>query len=174
MRDMTLLIFSVGVVLVILNRKDLKRIVRILGVCVFLMLMSGIYPYYAEETYAIGLTLVESMCAMLLNSNPGEILAGFNDFDVAYIHVYKTALLVLLIVAPLFTVGITLSFFSEKFTRIVYRIRSNFKDTYLFSAINERTLCVLPKILQRHIKRRSSSLHCGYLRRILMQRHLHA
>ena len=29
---LTLLIFSVGVVLVILNRRDLKRIVRILGV----------------------------------------------------------------------------------------------------------------------------------------------
>jgi len=139
---LTLLIFAVGVMLVILNRKDLKRVVRVLGVCVFLMLMSGIYPYYHEETYAIGLTLVESMCAMLLNSNPGEILAGFNGFDVAYIGVYKTALLVLLIIAPLFTVGITLSFFSEKFVRLIYRIRSEFRDTYLFSAINERTLCI--------------------------------
>lgn len=149
---LTLLIVAVGVVLVILNRRDLKRIVRILGVCVFLMLMSGLYPYYAGETYAIGLTLVESMCAMLLNSNPGEILAGFNSFDVAYIDIYKTALLVLLIVAPLFTVGITLSFFSEKFTRIVYRIRSNFKDTYLFSAINERTLCIAEDIVATHKK----------------------
>ena len=139
---LTLLIFAVGVALVILNRRDIKRVVRVLGVCVFLMLMSGIYPYYAEETYAIGLTLVESMCAMLLNSNPGEILAGFNGFDVAYIGVYKTVLLVLLIIAPLFTVGITLSFFSEKFARIIYRIRSQFRDTYLFSAINERTLCI--------------------------------
>jgi len=145
---LTLLIFAVGVMLVILNRKDLKRVVRVLGVCVFLMLMSGIYPYYHEETYAIGLTLVESMCAMLLNSNPGEILAGFNGFDVAYIGVYKTALLVLLIIAPLFTVGITLSFFSEKFTRILYRIRSEFRDTYLFSAINERTLCIAEDVAE--------------------------
>ena len=145
---LTLLIFAVGVVLVILNRKDLKRVVRVLGVCVFLMLMSGIYPYYHEETYAIGLTLVESMCAMLLNSNPGEILAGFNVFDVAYIGVYKTALLVLLIIAPLFTVGITLSFFSEKFVRLIYRIRSEFRDTYLFSAINERTLCIAEDVAE--------------------------
>ena len=145
---LTLLIFAVGVALVILNRKDLKRMVRILGVCVFLMLMSGIYPYYYEETYAIGLTLVESMCAMLLNSNPGEILAGFNGFDVAYLGIYKTALLVLLIIAPLFTVGITLSFFSEKFTRIIYRIRSEFRDSYLFSAINERTLCIAEDVAE--------------------------
>ena len=139
---LTLLIFAVGVALVILNRRDIKRVVRVLGVCVFLMMMSAIYPSYAEESFAIGLTLFESMCAMLLNANLGEILDSFNGFDVAYIGVYKTVLLVLLIIAPLFTVGITLSFFSEKFARIVYRIRSCFRDTYLFSAINERTLCI--------------------------------
>ena len=113
-----------------------------LGVCVFLMLMTGIYPYYASGTYAVGLTLVENMCAMLLNSNPGDIPAGFDGFNVAYIDVYKAVLLVLLIIAPLFTVGITLSFFSEKFVRIIYRIRSEFRDSYLFSAINKRTLCI--------------------------------
>lgn len=145
---LTLLIFAVGVVLVILNRKDLKRVVRVLGVCVFLMLMSAIYPSFAEEAYAIGLTLFESMCAMLLNANLGDLLENFNSFNVAYIGIYKTVLLVLLIIAPLFTVGITLSFFSEKFTRILYRIRSGFRDTYLFSAINERTLCIAEDVAE--------------------------
>ena len=145
---LTLLIFAVGVVLVILNRKDLKRVVRVLGVCVFLMLMSAIYPSFAEEAYAIGLTLFESMCAMLLNANLGELLENFNSFNVAYIGIYKTVLLVLLIIAPLFTVGITLSFFSEKFVRLIYRIRSEFRDTYLFSAINERTLCIAEDVAE--------------------------
>ena len=84
---LTLLIFAVGVVLVILNRKDLKRVVRVLGVCVFLMLMSAIYPSFAEEAYAIGLTLFESMCAMLLNANLGDLLENFNSFNVAYIGI---------------------------------------------------------------------------------------
>lgn len=145
---LTLLIFAVGVVLVILNRKDLKRVVRVLGVCVFLMLMSAIYPNFAEEAYAIGLTLFESMCAMLLNANLGDLLENFNSFNVAYIGIYKTVLLVLLIIAPLFTVGITLSFFSEKFVRLIYRIRSEFRDTYLFSAINERTLCIAEDVAE--------------------------
>ena len=145
---LTLLIFAVGVVLVILNRKDLKRVVRVLGVCVFLMLMSAIYPSFAEEAYAIGLTLFESMCAMLLNANLGDLLENFNSFNVAYIGIYKTVLLVLLIIAPLFTVGITLSFFSEKFVRLIYRIRSEFRDTYLFSAINERTLCIAEDVAE--------------------------
>ena len=145
---LTLLIFAVGVVLVILNRKDLKRVVRVLGVCVFLMLMAAIYPSFAEEAYAIGLTLFESMCAMLLNANLGDLLENFNSFNVAYIGIYKTVLLVLLIIAPLFTVGITLSFFSEKFVRLIYRIRSEFRDTYLFSAINERTLCIAEDVVE--------------------------
>ena len=145
---LTLLIFAVGVMLVILNRKDLKRVVRVLGVCVFLMLMSAIYPSFAEEAYAIGLTLFESMCAMLLNANLGDLLENFNSFNVAYIGIYKTVLLVLLIIAPLFTVGITLSFFSEKFVRLIYRIRSEFRDTYLFSAINERTLCIAEDVAE--------------------------
>ena len=145
---LTLLIFAVGVALVILNRKDLKRVVRVLGVCVFLMLMSAIYPGFAEEAYAIGLTLFESMCAMLLNANLGDLLENFNSFNVAYIGIYKTVLLVLLIIAPLFTVGITLSFFSEKFVRLIYRIRSEFRDTYLFSAINERTLCIAEDVAE--------------------------
>ena len=143
---LTLLIAATGVALVIWNKRDAKRAVRVLGVCVFLMLVSGLYPYYAGEPYAIGLTLVESMCAMLLNSNPGELLAGFDGFDVPFLGVYKAALLVLLIIAPLFTVGITLSFFSEKFTKLLYRIRSGRGDSYLFSAINERTLCIAEDI----------------------------
>ena len=145
-----LLIAAVGIVLTLLNRRNVKRVVRILGVCVFFMLMSGLFPRYMGETYAVGLTVFDSMCAMLLNSNPGEILESYSRFDVAYINVYKTVMLVLLIVAPLFTVGITLSFFSDKFTRLLYRFRSGFKDTYLFSAINERTLCIGEDIAATH------------------------
>ena len=168
---LTLLIFAVGVVLVILNRKDLKRVVRVLGVCVFLMLMSAIYPSYAEESFAIGLTLFESMCAMLLNANLGDLLENFNSFNVAYIGIYKTVLLVLLIIAPLFTVGITLSFFSEKFTRILYRIRSEFRDTYLFSAINERTLCIAEDIDETD-RKAIIVLYCAFPKRTLTRNRL--
>ena len=149
---LTLIIAAVAVILAIRNRRDVKKVVRTLGVCVFLMLMTGIYPYYAGQPYALGLTLVESMCAMLLNASPSEILSGFDGFAASYIEVYKAALLVILIIAPLFTVGITLSSFSDKFNRILYRIRSEFKDTYLFSAINERTLCIAEDIAKNHNK----------------------
>lgn len=149
---LAVIVVVAAVVLSIRNRRDVKRVVRILGICVFLMLMTLIYPYHAGNPYALGMTLFESMCAMLLNANPGEILAGFDGYAVAYIQIYKTVLLIVLLIAPLFTVGITLSFFTDKFNRIVYRVRSEFKDTYLFSAINERTLCLAEDIACSHKK----------------------
>lgn len=149
---LTVTVAAAAVVLSVRNRRDVKRVLRILGVCVFLMLMTLIYPYHAGKPYALGMTLFESMCAMLLNANPGEILAGFDGYAVTYIQVYKTVLLIILLIAPLFTVGITLSFFTDKFNRIVYRVRSEFKDTYLFSAINERTLCLAEDIACSHKK----------------------
>ena len=141
-----------GIALAIVYRREVKYVVRILGVSVFLMLVAGIFPYYAEQNFAIGLTLVESMCAMLLNASPGDILEGFNGYQVAYIQVYKAVLLVTLIIAPLFTVGITMSFFADRFNRIVYRIHSRFKDSYLFSAINERTLCIAEDVARNDKK----------------------
>ena len=149
---MALIVAAVAVILTIRNRRDVKRVLRILGVCVFLMLMTLLYPYHAGNPFALGMTLFESMCAMLLNATPGEILAGFDGYGVAYIQIYKTVLLIVLLIAPLFTVGITLSFFTDKFNRIVYRVRSEIKDTYLFSAINERTLCLAEDIVCSHKK----------------------
>ena len=61
---LTLIIAAVAVILAIRNRRNVTRVVRTLGVCVFLMLMTGIYPYYAGQPYALGLTLVEMRYAL--------------------------------------------------------------------------------------------------------------
>ena len=145
---LALLILAFCIALIVRFRKNMKNIVRIAAVGVFLMLVALLYPYYyiQGEPYAIGLTLVESMCAMLLNSSPGDILSGFNGYSVVFLNAYKGFLLILLIVAPLFTVGITLSFFSDKFNRIIYRIRSTMHESFIFSAINERALCIAEDI----------------------------
>ena len=151
---LALVAFVVSVTLAVLKRRNLKLVVRILGAGAFIMLVALIYPSYSinERTYAFGLALVQSMCAMLLNANASEIFAAFEGYAVSFLGVYKGILLALLIVAPLFTVGITLSFFSEKFTRLLYRMRSAFHDSFLFSDINERTLCVAEDVARKHKK----------------------
>ena len=151
---LALCILGVSIALAILSRRHLKRVVRILGVGVFLMLLTLIYPSYSikREPFALGLALVQSMCALLLNANAGEILEGFDAYTLPFIGVYKAVLLALLIVAPLFTVGITLSFFSEKFALLIYRVRSAFNPSFIFSDINERTLCVAEDIARQNPK----------------------
>ena len=151
---LALVVFAAGVVLAILNRRNLKMVVRILGAGTFLMLVLMIYPSHSVNgrAYALGLALVQSMCAMLLNASAGDIFAAFDGYSVPFIGVYKGILLALLIIAPLFTVGITLSFFSEKFARVLYRIRSVFAPSFLFSQINERTLCIAEDIARKNKK----------------------
>ena len=149
-----LVILAASVALAVLSRRNPKRILRIFGAGVLLMLVALIYPaYYGQDnSFVLGLALVQSMAAMLLNANAGELLASYGRYSVAFIGAYKVALLVLLIIAPLFTVGITLSFFSEKFTRILYRIRASLRPSYLFSEINERTLCIAEDVAKKNKK----------------------
>ncbi|MCH5158176.1 MAG: hypothetical protein J1F33_03155 [Clostridiales bacterium] len=149
-----LAVLGASVTFAVLARRNLKRIVRILGAGVFLMLVAMIFPSYSiqGESYALGLALVQSMCAMLLNADAGAILSAFDGYTLGFIDFYKGVVLALLIIAPLFTVGITLSFFSDKFTRLLYRIRSSYKPTYLFSEINERTLCAAEDIARKNKK----------------------
>ena len=148
------LIFLIGVGLAAINRKEPKRILRIATICVFLMLVVLIYPYFSIQgsQYAVGLTLFEGMCAMLMSAQPREILSGLNGYGVSFLNIYKGMLLTLFIIAPLFTVGITLSFFSEKFAKIAYRFRSFFRASYLFSSVNERTLCIAEDVARTHPK----------------------
>lgn len=147
-----ILILAVSVALAVLNRRNLKLVIRIFGAGVFLSLVVMICPSYSiqDNPFVLGLALVQGMAAMLLNTGATDLLASFNDYTVGFIGVYKALLLVLLIIAPLFTVGITLSFFSDKFARIVYRVRSHFKPSYLFSEINERTLCIAEDIARKN------------------------
>ncbi len=138
--SLTALTLVLGTLFSILNRKDFKKGVRIWGVCVFFLLLFSIYPHFYGQKHAVWLTVFESMGAMLLNSDPSEIMGSLE-------HFFPSAfLLFLYIVAPLFTVGITLSFFSERLTRLIYHIRSKFTDSYLFSAINERSLAIAEDI----------------------------
>lgn len=139
-----ILLFVVGITCTFFYRRNLKNVIRILGVMVFLMLVAGLYPYYhyQYDSYSFGLTVFFSMCAMLLNSNPQELLRVFSLYDVVIIDFYKYIIFLLLIIAPLFTVGLTLSFFTEKFTHLLYGFRSLFNDSYLFKSINERSLCI--------------------------------
>jgi hypothetical protein len=141
-----LAILALGLGLALWQRRVLTRVLRILGGTVFLALAVGVYPTHLDDPHAVGLSLLDGMGALLLNLEPARLLAGLVGFSAPYLKAYQAVLMLLLIVAPLFTVGITLSFFADKFARLLYRVRSAFRDTYLFSAVNERTLSIAEDI----------------------------
>lgn len=149
-----ILIVAVSVLLAVWKRNNLKSVIRTLGVGVFLSLVVMALPYYigGRSPYAFWLSVFNAMCAMLMNADPVEILESIGAVQVSFVSVYRAVLLFLFILAPLFTVGITLSFFSERFTRLLYRLRSVFRDSYLFSAVNERTVCLAENIAEKERK----------------------
>ncbi len=142
------IILCVGIGIAFARRKNIKAVVRVLGVTVYAMMCCMIFPnnYLHNTNYAVGLTLFESMCAMLLDSSPIEMIASFDGIHYHYLALYQSILFVLLIIAPLFTVGVTISFFSERFVRIVYRVQSIFRDSYIFTAMNERSVTTAENI----------------------------
>lgn len=149
-----ILIVAVSVLLAVWKRNNLKSVIRTLGVGVFLSLVVMVLPYYigGRSPYAFWLSVFNAMCAMLMNADPVEILESISAVQVSFVSVYRAVLLFLFILAPLFTVGITLSFFSERFTMLLYRLRSVFRDSYLFSAVNERTVCLAENIAEKERK----------------------
>ena len=162
MSDKSIMITCCGIAFVILAasvtlailfcERKLKRFVRILGAGVFLLLIDMIYPACAitHTTLPFGVAILQGMQAMFMQMDPTSILAAFDGVEASFVGAYKVVLLILCIVGPMFTVGITLSFFVDKFTRIVYWFRSYFRSSYLFSAVNERTLCAAEDVVKKH------------------------
>ena len=147
-------VLLVGITAAILDRKRVKTVIRILGMTAFVSLAVMILPYHVSDgsPHAFRLSVFDAMCAMLMNAEASEILDTVGSASIGFVPIYRALLLFFFIVAPLFTVGITLSFFSDRFTRAVCRIRSAFSDSYLFSAINERMVCLAENIAVREKK----------------------
>ena len=133
---------------IVFYRRKLKRFVRIMGAGVFLMLIALIYPACAisDTPLPFGVAILQSMQVMFMQMDPTSILAAVEGVEVGFVGAYEVILLILCIVGPLFTLGITLSFFIDKFTRLIYHFLSRFRPSFLFSEINERTLCVAEDI----------------------------
>lgn len=140
-----------GIAAAILKRKNIKAVIRVLGVTTFVSLCVMILPYHAAGggANAFWLSVFDAMRAMLMNAEAAEILDVIGAASLAITPVYRAALLFFFIVAPLFTIGITLSFFSERFAKVLYRVRSAFSSSCLFSAVNERTVCLAENIAKQ-------------------------
>ena len=144
-----ILCWAVAAFFAIRYRKDGKSVIRAIGIGVFASLFFFIYPYAIVESgvLSVPFALLQVMASAVVASDPLAIFELLSaEYTVSYMEAYKTILIILHVISPLFTIGITLSFFESKFTAFIYRIRSTFKQSHIFSDVNERTLCLAESI----------------------------
>ncbi len=144
-----ILCWAVAAFFAIRCRKDGKSVIRAIGIGVFASLFFFIYPYAIVESgvLSVPFALLQVMASAVVASDPLAIFELLStEYTVSYMEAYKTILIILHVISPLFTIGITLSFFESKFTAFIYRIRSTFKQSHIFSDVNERTLCLAESI----------------------------
>ncbi len=130
-------------------RKDGKSVIRAIGIGVFTSLFFFIYPFAIVESgvLSVPFALLQVMASAVVASDPLAIFELLSaEYTVPYIEAYKTILIILHVISPLFTIGITLSFFENKFAAFIYKIRSSFRQSHIFSDVNERTLCLAESI----------------------------
>ena len=144
-----ILCWAVAAFFAIRYRKDGKSVIRAIGIGVFASLFFFIYPYAIVESgvLSVPFALLQVMASAVVASDPLAIFELLSaEYTVSYMEAYKTILIILHVISPLFTIGITLSFFESKFTAFIYRIRSTFRQSHIFSDVNERTLCLAESI----------------------------
>ncbi len=130
-------------------RKEGAAVIRAAGVGVFASMFFFVYPYSVAQSgvLAFPFALLQVLASAVVASDPLEMFELLeSEYTVSYLGLYQTVLIVLHVIAPLFTIGITLSFFESKFASAIYRIRSCFRESHVFSDINERTLCLAESI----------------------------
>ncbi len=150
-----ILCWAVATCFAVRYRKDVKSPIRAAGIGVFASLFFFIYPFAVVESgvFAVPFALLQVMASAVVASDPLSIFELLSsEYSVSYLGIYKAILIVLHVVAPLFTIGITLSFFESKFASLIYRIRSSRRESHIFSDINERTLCLAESIYSSNKK----------------------
>ncbi len=141
--------WGIAAVCAIGHRKDVSAVIRFAGLGVFSSMFFFVLPYGAEQSglLAVPFTMLQVMASAVVASDPLAIFEAVSQaYPMAYPALYKAALLILHVISPLFTIGITLSFFENSFSEAVYRLRANYRPSHIFSDINERTLSLAESI----------------------------
>lgn len=122
---------------------------RYLGGAVFLSAVCVFFPVrLAEESagFALLLSMSKSMSLFVVDPDVGEILNGLPaDLLPFALVLYKALVCFLFLCAPVFTLGIVLSYFSNFFEHFRLLTRSG-RDLYVFSELNERSLAIAENI----------------------------
>jgi len=118
------------------------QLVRYIGFVVFFSIFALSYATYASlgRDYAVADSLINSLQCFAVNSNTA-LIDNTSFSPPLFLIIYRVSLYFFYIIAPLSAISITLSFFSSFFDRLRIRFFKK-KDLFIFSCLNERTLCL--------------------------------
>lgn len=110
------------------------------AVCFPVKLMDDSWPFalFMSVSHSIRMFVVDTGMSDITGELDPQMLGGLFYF-------YKTAVCLLYILAPIFTVGLVLRYFSNFFERFRLMAKSG-QDLYIFSELNERSLSIARNI----------------------------
>ena len=133
---------------------------NILAVGVFLAIIIGSFPVYYQNTahndYSNGIkafmfSIHDTLQAFTLNSDVDFIRDNIIKDSTAYAELYSLIMSVLFILAPLIVAGVVISF-AKNVSAYIKFLSNYFKEVYVFSELNERSLELGSDIKKNHKK----------------------
>lgn len=125
------------------QRRKGKSEVRYLGAGVFLGCISICFPvmYISESAgFAFAMSVSQSIRMFVVDTGVADILEMLTEERLGSLLIpYKTAVSLLYLLAPVFTLSVVLRYFSNSFERFRLFVRGG-QDLYVFSDLNCRSL----------------------------------
>lgn len=140
---MAILFAVTGTAVYIICRKQGASRIQYLGAGVFLASVTMCFPVmYMQENAGIALAMcVSHSIRMFVVDTGADDILGMLTQDVlgSMLLPYKILAAILYLLAPVFTLGVVLQYFSNTFERLRMRLKKK-HDLYIFSELNTRSL----------------------------------
>lgn len=140
---MAILFVLAGSAVYIISRKQGASRIQYLGAGVFLASVTMCFPVmYMQENAGIALAMCisHSIRMFVVDTGADDILSMLTrDILGSMLLPYKILAVTLYLLAPVFTLGVVLQYFSNTFERLRLRLKKK-HDLYIFSELNTRSL----------------------------------
>lgn len=144
----------------IVKKCRFSTIVQIITVGIFLSTTACLYPVFMSEytcTSFVGcletlfVSIVNALQIFTINAGISDLLGKVENIDFFFKESYIFLVTFLSVIAPILTASFLLSLFFNLSVKLKF-IFGCFKDTYVFSELNERSLTLASDIRRNHKK----------------------
>lgn len=134
------MVLLIPLLILLIIKKSFIFSIRAIGAYVLLSITLLVIPYFQSEQSELYVfeSILHTMKSMVLN-NDSTVVTFFAHKQEGYAQVYSTVLYIFYVMSPLFTLGVSLSFFERRLNYLIYLWLSLFKSSIIFSEYNQKT-----------------------------------